>query len=245
MAGEKDYLPYTYLMSESVDMWTQSHDGGRCFGAITTNISECFNVLKGAQCLPIAIIVKFTWSKLVAYFHNRHKGITYDLLEGKRWSTYAMSMWLENRRKSEKHHVRAFSNEHAINQVVTLDNKCSTRGGNHIYEVRLLERMCSCGKWKNIKILCSYAIRVCDVLNIDSTTYIHPCYSLEYAFNTYSHAFLVPKSESLWRDPMGPKWLPNLALLQAKGRPVKSRRNEMDGVRIKNPDQEGGGRTQI
>ena len=25
----QDYLPYTYLMGESVDMWTQSHDGGK------------------------------------------------------------------------------------------------------------------------------------------------------------------------------------------------------------------------
>ena len=99
------------------------------------------------------------------------------------------------------------------------------------------------GYWKerevvgNGKILRSrlHAIRVCDVLNIDSTTYIHPCYSLEYALDTYSHAFAVSKSESLWRDPMGPKWLPNPALWQAKGRPVKSRiRNEMDGVRNKN-----------
>ena len=40
---EKDYLSYTYLMSESVDMWTQSHNGGRSFRAMTTNISECFN----------------------------------------------------------------------------------------------------------------------------------------------------------------------------------------------------------
>ena len=45
-------------------------------------------------------------------------------------------------------------------------------------------------------------IRVCDAVNIDSTTYIHPCYSLDYALNTYSRAFTVPKSESLWRDPM-------------------------------------------
>ena len=38
---------------------------------------------------------------------------------------------------------------------------------------------------------------------------------------------------------MGPKWLPNPALLRAKGRLVKSRiRNEMDGVR--NKDRERG-----
>ena len=49
--------------------------------------------------------------------------------------------------------------------------------------------------------------------------------------NGYSHAFVVPKSESLWRDVDGPKWVLDPDLLQAKGRPVKSRiRNEMDGV---------------
>ena len=39
---ENDFLPYTYLVSESMDMWTQSHDGGRHFGAMTINISKCF-----------------------------------------------------------------------------------------------------------------------------------------------------------------------------------------------------------
>ena len=135
-----------------------------------------------------------------------------------------MSTYLENRHKSKKHHVRSFNNERAIYQVVTSHNIYSIGRGNHSYEVWLLERICSYGKWQNIKIPCSYAIRVCDVLGIDSTTHIHPCYSLEYAINTYSHAFAVLKSESLWRDPIGPKWLPNPALLRAKGRPVKSDR---------------------
>ena len=55
------YMPYTYLMSEDLDKWTQSHDGGRRYEAMTTNISECFNgVLKGACGLPIVAMVKFT-----------------------------------------------------------------------------------------------------------------------------------------------------------------------------------------
>ena len=74
------YMPYTYLMSEDVDKWTQSHDGGRHYGPMTTTISECFNgVLKGARGLPIVAMVEFTWFKLVAYFHDRHKQITSDL----------------------------------------------------------------------------------------------------------------------------------------------------------------------
>ena len=75
------YMPYTYLMSENLDKWTQSHDGGRRYGVMTTNISECFNgVLKGARGLPIATMVEFTWCKLVAYFHDRRKPIQEDLL---------------------------------------------------------------------------------------------------------------------------------------------------------------------
>ena len=48
-------------MSEPVDMWTQSYDGGKCYGAMITNISKCFNgVLKGACSLPIAAMIEFT-----------------------------------------------------------------------------------------------------------------------------------------------------------------------------------------
>ena len=73
-------ISYTYLMSDDLDKWTQSHDGGRRYGTMTTNISECFNgVLKGAHSLPIAAMVEFTWYKLVTYFHNQHKEITSHL----------------------------------------------------------------------------------------------------------------------------------------------------------------------
>ena len=78
------YMPYIYLMSEDVNKWTQSQDGGRRYGAMTTNISECFNgVLKGARGLPIAAMVEFTWSKFVAYFYDRHQKITSNLSQGK------------------------------------------------------------------------------------------------------------------------------------------------------------------
>ena len=92
----QDYLPYTYLISESVDMWSQSHDGGGRFGAMTTNISECLNgVLKGARGLPIAALVEFSWNKLVQYFHNRCEEYHFEFSEGKKWSEYAFSTWME------------------------------------------------------------------------------------------------------------------------------------------------------
>ena len=54
-------MPYTYLMKEDLDMWTQLHDGGYHYGTMTTNVSKCFNgVLKGARGLPIAAMIEFT-----------------------------------------------------------------------------------------------------------------------------------------------------------------------------------------
>ena len=115
---------------------------------MTTNILEYFNgVLKGARGLPIAVLVEFTWSKLVEYFHDWHKEYHCELSEGKKWSEYAFDTWDENKRKSEKYYLKAFSNEQMIYQIVTSFNTCSTGRGNHNYEVRLRERTCSCGKW--------------------------------------------------------------------------------------------------
>ena len=145
----QDYLPCTYLMSEFVDMWTESHDGGRRFGAMTTNISQCFKgVLKGARGFPIAAMVEFTQSKLVEYFHDQHKEYLYELLESKKWSEYAFSTWDGNKCKSEKYYLKAFSNEHMIYQVVISFNMCSAGGKNHSYEVRLRERNAIVGNGK-------------------------------------------------------------------------------------------------
>ncbi|XP_030936358.1 uncharacterized protein LOC115961524 [Quercus lobata] len=188
------YMPYTYLMSEDVDKWTQSQDGGRRYGAITTNISECFNgVLKSARGLPIAIMVEFTWSKLVAYFYDRHEKILFDLSQGKVWSDYAMKIYNKNEQKTAGHTLRNFNHEIGVYQVVTPYNDHRGGGGNHSHEVHVIEQTCGCGKWQNLKIPCSHAIKVLKGLNLDATSYIDPCYSLNNAIQTYSHHFLVPK----------------------------------------------------
>ena len=67
--------------------------------------------MKGARGLPIDMLVEFTWNKLVQYFHDRRKEYHYELSEGKKWSEYAFDIWDGNKRKSEKHYLKAFSNE--------------------------------------------------------------------------------------------------------------------------------------
>ena len=79
---EKNRL-YSYLVKEGLETWTLSHDRGRCYGAMTTNMSECFNgVLKGARGLPISTLVDYIWCKLVAYFNNRRTKILGDIAHG-------------------------------------------------------------------------------------------------------------------------------------------------------------------
>ena len=128
--------------------------------------------------------------------------------------------------------LRNFNHELGVYQVVTPYNDHRGGGGNHSHDVHIFARTCGCGKWQNIKIPCSHAIKVLQGLHLNATSYIDPCYSLENAINIYAHQFVVSKSESLWRDVHGPRWVPNPKLLRGKDRPVKSRiRNEMDGVR--------------
>ena len=192
---DSSIMPYTYLMKEDLDMWTQLHDGIYRYGAMTTNVSECFNgVLKGACGLPIATMVEFTWSKLVAYFHDRHKEITHDLSKGKVWSKYALKIYVANLQKSTTHQVRAFNNLNGIYQVITTYNIHSSRREHHSHEINLVARTCGYGKWQNRKIPYSHAIAALQYLGQDATRYIESCYILETAIRTYSHAFVVPKS---------------------------------------------------
>ena len=147
------------------------------------------------------------FSLLVAYFHDRHKEITFDLSQGKVWSDYAMGIYTKNAKKIAGHTLRNFNHEIGVYQVVTPYNDHRGGGGNHSHEVHVFARTCGCGKWQNIKIPCLYAIKFLQGLHLDATSYIDLCYNLDIVIHTYAHQFVVPKSESLWRDVRGPRWV--------------------------------------
>ena len=51
-----------------------SHDGGRRYGIMTTNMSEVFNsVLKGARSLPMSSLVQLTFFRINSYFVTRRE----------------------------------------------------------------------------------------------------------------------------------------------------------------------------
>ena len=58
-----------WLEAIPFQLWAPSHDGGRRYGIMTTNISEVFNsVLKGARSLPVTALVQLTFFRLNSYF---------------------------------------------------------------------------------------------------------------------------------------------------------------------------------
>ena len=69
----KNFNPdaYDYLKEVDQEKWTLVHDHGHRYGAMTTNLSKCFNgVLKGAHSLSITAMVKFTFYKVNSYLDD-------------------------------------------------------------------------------------------------------------------------------------------------------------------------------
>ncbi|XP_025675780.1 uncharacterized protein [Arachis hypogaea] len=69
------------------ERWTQHKDGGRQYGHMTTNISECVNsVLKGTRNLPVTSLVKSTYLRLAELFVIRGQTAEAQLASGHRFS---------------------------------------------------------------------------------------------------------------------------------------------------------------
>ena len=92
--------------------WALTFDKGYHYEAMTTNVSECINgVLKGACSPLITAIVKYTWFKLNAYFDDRRNKSTEQLNSGKKWTKYALDIFMRNKAKVEHHRVTRLSTQ--------------------------------------------------------------------------------------------------------------------------------------
>ena len=63
-----------WLEAIPFQLWALSHDGGRRYEIMKTNISEVFNsALKGARGLPVTALVQLTFFCLNSYFVARRE----------------------------------------------------------------------------------------------------------------------------------------------------------------------------
>ena len=114
---------------------------------MTTNLSECFNgVLKSARSLPITAIVKFIFYKLVHYFEDRCTKTQGELNDGEVFSKYVIDMFKRYRDKASHHRVRMYDSHRGSFEITTLVNPFTTNRDNHIHNVKLSEKSCTCGK---------------------------------------------------------------------------------------------------
>ena len=67
--GRINFEAQQWLEVIPFQFWALSHDGGRRYGIMTTNMSEVFNsVLKGARSLPYTALIQLTFFRLNSYF---------------------------------------------------------------------------------------------------------------------------------------------------------------------------------
>ena len=63
-----------WLEAIPFQLWALSHDGGRRYEIMTTNMSEVFNsVIKGARSLPFTALVQLTFFRLNSSFVARRE----------------------------------------------------------------------------------------------------------------------------------------------------------------------------
>nr|XP_023873083.1 uncharacterized protein LOC111985661 [Quercus suber] len=222
---------YDYLNNVGFKKWTLAHDHGHRYGAMTTNLSECFNgVLKGARCLPITTMVKFTFYKVNSYFDDCRNKTLEQLEEGQEWCKYAYDKFEANQEKAKLHMVRRISAQHRLYTVETQSSLLRTGGGAHTHRVSLMDRTCTCGKWEANKIPCSHLIAVCAKYNHNATEFKDRFYRMSEWYQSYEPIFQPLKDRLEWPElAERRKVMPNPQLIREKGHPKSTRiRNEMD-----------------
>ena len=95
-----------WLKQISVQKWTAAHDGGRRYGIMTTNLSECFNgVLKNARFLPIIALVQLTFYRRVTYFEQRRTWSEGAIERAEKFTPHVLGLLSQRRSRASSHQV--------------------------------------------------------------------------------------------------------------------------------------------
>ncbi|XP_072058076.1 uncharacterized protein [Arachis hypogaea] len=188
------------------DKWTQHQDGGRRFGPMTTNISECVNsILKGTQNLPVTALVKSTDGRLAELFVICGQTAEAQLASGAKFCKH----------QSE----------------YTVAETTPTRGFSlGTYRVSLQHCTCDCGYFQALHYPCCHAIACCAQSRLDWSIYVDEVYTMQKVFRVYQMGFVTPIPEGLWPPYDGPTVIPDPSLRHCHdGRSRSTRiRNNMD-----------------
>ncbi|RVW99396.1 Serine/threonine-protein phosphatase 7 long form-like [Vitis vinifera] len=116
------------------EKWALSHDGGRRYGIMTTNMSEVFNsVLKGARSFPITTFVQLTFYRVNSYFVVRREHGASRLASGEQYTPYVDAKINANVVKAGSHEVVLYDHFQGLFHVkASRGSKKTSSGEEHI-----------------------------------------------------------------------------------------------------------------
>ena len=143
-----------WLEAIPFQLWVISHDGGRRYGIMTTNMSEVFNgVLKGARSLPLTTLVQLTFFRLNSYFVARRELGANRLASDEQFTPYVDA-------QIQGRVVKAGSMEIVLYDHVQGRFHVKSRSGR-THHLNLHDKNCTCGKTLIYGFPCSHIIVAC------------------------------------------------------------------------------------
>ena len=212
-----------WLEAIPLPLWALSHDGGRRYGIMTTNMSEVFNsVLKGARSLPISALVQLTFSRLNSYFVARREQGAARLTSDEQFTPYVDA-------QIQGRVIKAGSMEIVLYDHLQGRFHVKSRSGR-IHHLNLHEKKCTCGKTLIYGFPCSHIIAACQHRCVDFRSFVQGYYTTQSYCDTWASLFYPIFNEDEWPLYDGPTIVaPESMKRQVSGRPKSTRlHNEMD-----------------
>ncbi|XP_016177849.1 uncharacterized protein LOC107620153 [Arachis ipaensis] len=148
------------------DKWNQHQDGGRQFGHMTTNISECVNsVIKGTRNLLVTALVKSTYGRLAELFVIRGQTVEAQLASSAKFCQSFMKAMERNLKDSRCFTVTLFDRHQSEYTVAETTPTGSFSLGT--YRVSLQDRTCDFGYFQALHYPCCHAIACCAQSRLD------------------------------------------------------------------------------
>ena len=137
-----------------------SHDGGRIYGIMTTNILEVFNsVLKGARSLPVTALVQLTFFRLNSYFVARRELGANILASNEQFTPYVDAQIQGRVVKAESMEIVRYDHVQGRFHV-------KSRSGR-THRLNLHDKKCTCEKTLIYGFPCSHIIAACQDRCVD------------------------------------------------------------------------------
>ena len=171
--GKINHNALSWLEAIPFEKWALSHDGGRQYGIMTTNMLEVFNsVLKGARSFPITAFFQLTFYQVNGYFTTRRDHGATQLASGEEYNLYVDAKINANVVKAGSHEVVLYDHFQGLFHVKASRGSKKTSSSGRTYRVNLCEYGSTCGKTLLYGFPCSHILMACHFHSIDFRSFV-------------------------------------------------------------------------